>query len=264
MIEQFKEIEKSLQLAEKAILKLDSLFGSIFANFIIIDDCYENRFYLQRTTIDHINSYLAIAKYQNERLRFISDKLINNPKLLDHEISVGLINELSMVDASLKDGLYGRPVDGFFHPKICNSINEILANDTSRNALTNWQDWKSFFEDCQMIVKQLIVLFPIQYTISSHLYTLNYGTKEILEHIIEQIKLETTTKILLDKSHDHQFQGHSAFFRLHIKRLQNQMIRAPLSISDGNHIVEKVNEIGNETGHLSKQKNNSDQEKRGK
>ena len=134
MIEQFKEIEKSLHLAEKAILKLDSLFGSIFANFIIIDDCYENRFYLQRTTIDHINSYLAIAKYQNERLRFISDKLINNPELLDHEISVGLINELSMVDASLKDGLYGRPVD-VFHPKICNSINEILANDTSETPL---------------------------------------------------------------------------------------------------------------------------------
>ena len=39
--------------------------------------------------------------YHNERLQFVAQKFIENPELLDEDVSVKLIDELSIVDASL-------------------------------------------------------------------------------------------------------------------------------------------------------------------
>ena len=235
MIEQIKNNRESLVLSNKAILSLNSSVNDIREKFLIIDGCFNNDFFLQRTTIDQLSSNLAIAKYHNERLHFVAQKLILNPKLIDEDISVKLIDELSLVDASLQDGKFGRPVEGIIFPKIATQIIQILDESQQLDDLRKWQEWELFFDEYQLKLKQLIVLFPIQYPISSLLYTLYYGLKAVTKEIEDQIKLATTINALSEKTVTSDLSEHSSYFRLHIKRLQRKQINPPvISSSTGN------------------------------
>jgi hypothetical protein len=196
--------------------------------FLVLDNSFSNKFSLQRTAINHLASHIANDVYHNERLQYIATKFIENPELLDEEISVKLIDDLSMVDASLQDGKYGRPVEGILFPEVASQVIEILENKPSNSRLESWQDWRKFVQAYQSTLKQLIVLFPIQYLVSSHLYTLHYGLKEIAKEIIEQCKLEYTIDVLSAKCDNAYLNKHSSYFRLHIRRLQREQITAPM------------------------------------
>ena len=78
------------------------------------------------------------------------------------------------------------------------------------------------------------MLFPIQYLVSSHLYTLHYGFKEIAEEISEQFKVEYIINALSAKSENSDLNKHSSYFRLQIRRLQRKQITAPM-ISDSKY-----------------------------
>ena len=133
--------------------------------FLVLDNSFSNKFSLQRTAINHLASHIANDMYHNERLQYIATKFIENPELLDEEISVRLIDDLSMVDASLQDGKYDRPVEGFLFPEVASKVIEILENKSSINKIETWQDWGEFIQSYQSTLKQLIVLFPIQYIV---------------------------------------------------------------------------------------------------
>ena len=228
MIEQIKNIRESLVLSNKAIVSLNSSINDIREKFLIIDGCFNNGFFLQRTAIDQLSSNLAIARYHNERLQFVAQKLIRNSKLIDEDVSVKLIDELSLVDASLQDGKFGRPVEGVIFPKIATQIIQILDESQQLDDLGRWREWQLFFEEYQLKLKQLIVLFPIQYPISSLLYTLYYGLKAVTKEIEDQVKLATTINALSEKTVTSDLNEHSSYFRLHIKRLQRKQINPPV------------------------------------
>ena len=228
MIEQIKNIKECLVLSNKATNSLNSILKHMQDKFLVLDNCFSNKFSLQRTAINHLASQIANDIYHNERLQYIATKFIENPELLDEDISVKLIDDLSMVDASLQDGKYGRPVEGFMFPEVALQVIEILENKPSNSKLESWQDWRKFVQAYQSTLKQLIVLFPIQYLVSSHLYTLHYGLKEIAKEIIEQSKLEYTIDVLSAKCDNADLNKHSSYFRLHIRRLQRKQITAPM------------------------------------
>jgi len=228
MIEEIKNIKQCLVLSNKATNSLNSTLKHMQDKFLVLDNSFSNKFSLQRTAINHLASHIANDVYHNERLQYIATKFIENPELLDEEISVKLIDDLSMVDASLQDGKYGRPVEGILFPEVASQVIEILENKPSNSRLESWQDWRKFVQAYQSTLKQLIVLFPIQYLVSSHLYTLHYGLKEIAKEIIEQCKLEYTIDVLSAKCDNAYLNKHSSYFRLHIRRLQREQITAPM------------------------------------
>ena len=201
---------------------------------LVLDNSFSNKFSLQRTAINHLASHIANDMYHNERLQYIATKFIENPELLDEEISVRLIDDLSMVDASLQDGKYGRPVEGFLFPEVASQVIEILENKPSDTKIETWQDWGDFIQAYQSTIKQLIVLFPIQYLVASHLYTLHYGFKEIAEEISEQFKVGYMINALSARSENSDLNKHSSYFRLQIRRLQRKQITAPM-ISDSKY-----------------------------
>ena len=234
MIEEIKNIKECLVLSNKATTSLNSTLKHMQDKFLVLDNCFSNKFSLQRTAINHLASHIANDMYHNERLQYIATKFIENPELLDEEISVRLIDDLSMVDASLQDGKYGRPVEGFLFPEVASQVIEILENKPSDTKIETWQDWGDFIQAYQSTLKQLIVLFPIQYLVSSHLYTLHYGFKEIAEEISEQFKVEYIINALSAKSENSDLNKHSSYFRLQIRRLQRKQITAPM-ISDSKY-----------------------------
>ena len=234
MIEEIKNIKQCLVLSNKATNSLNSTLRHIQDKFLVLDNCFSNKFSLQRTAINHLASHIANEMYHNERLQYIATKFIENPKLLDEDISVRLIDNLSMVDASLQDGKYGRPVEGFLFPEVASQLIEILQNKPSNTKLETWQDWGDFIQAYQSTLKRLIVLFPIQYLVSSHLYTLHYGFKEIAKEISEQFKVEYTINALSAKCENSDLNKHSSCFRLQIRRLQREQITAPI-ISDSKY-----------------------------
>ena len=228
MIEQIKNIKECLILSNKATTSLNSILKHMQDKFLVLDDCFSNKFSLQRTAINHIASQIANDMYHNERLQYIATKFIESPELLDEDISVKLIDDLSMVDASLQDGKYGRPVEGFIFPEVASQVIEILENKPPYSKLESWQDWRNFVQAYQSTLKQLIVLFPIQYLVSSHLYTLHYGLNDIAKEIIEHSKLEYTINALSATCNNANLNEHSSYFRLHIRRLQRKQITAPV------------------------------------
>ena len=78
------------------------------------------------------------------------------------------------------------------------------------------------------------MLFPIQYIVSSHLYTLHYGFKKIAKEISEQFKVEYTINALSAKCENSDLNKHSSYFRLQIRRLQRKQVTAPM-ISDSKY-----------------------------
>lgn len=237
MIEKLKIIEQALGSSQEAMSPIDILIQDIDEKFLLIDECFGNNLILQRITIDYLKSHTSKFNYQNERLRYLAKKLIDNPKLLESDISTSIIDELCLIDAALQDGDLGRPVMGFISPKNVRQILEIFQDPTVDLDIKTWSDWEQYFIDCQLKIKQLIVLFPIQYDISSNLFALYHGITQINKEVSEQKKLEITIKALAKDDNDNQFSEHAAYFRLHINKLQRQIIFPPqirLSASNNN------------------------------
>ena len=159
MIEEIKNIKECLILSNNATNSLNSTLKHMQDKFLVLDNSFSNKFSSQRTAINHLASHIANDMYHNERLQYIATKFIENPKLLDEDISVRLIDNLSMVDASLQDGKYGRPVEGFLFPEVASQLIEILQNKPSNTKLETWQDWGDFIQAYQSTLKRLIVLF---------------------------------------------------------------------------------------------------------
>lgn len=241
MIEKLKIIEQALGSSQEAMSPIDILIQDIDEKFLLIDECFGNNFILQRITIDYLKSHTSKFNYQNERLRYLAKKLIDNTKLLESDISTSIIDELSLIDAALEDGELGRPVMGFISPKNVRQILEIFQDSTVDLDIKTWSDWEQYFIDCQLKIKQLIVLFPIQYDISSNLFALYHGITQINKEVSEQKKLEITIKALAKDDNDNQFSEHAAYFRLHINRLQRKIIFPPqISLSASNRNTSKT------------------------
>lgn len=241
MIEKLKIIEQALVSSQEAMSPIDVLIQDIDRKFLLIDECFANNFILQRITIDYLKSHTSKFNYQNERLRYFSRKLIDKPKLLDSDISISIIDELSLIDAAMQDGELGRPVMGFISPKNVRQILEIFQDPTLDRDIKTWSDWEQYFIHCQLKIKQLIVLFPIQYDISSKLFALYHGITQINKEVSEQKKLEITIKALAKDDNDNYFSEHAAYFRLHISRLQRQIIFPPeISLSTSNSNASKT------------------------
>lgn len=227
MIEKLKIIEQALGSSQEAMSPIDILIQDVDEKFLLIDECFGNNFILQRITIDYLKSHTAKFNYQNERLRYLAKKLIDNPKLLESDISTSIIDELCLIDAALQDGELGRPVMGFISPKNARQILEIFQDPTVDLDIKTWSEWEQYFIDCQLKIKQLIVLFPIQYDISSNLFALYHGITQINKEVSQQKKLEITIKALAKDDNDNQFSEHAAYFRLHISSLQRQILFPP-------------------------------------
>ena len=241
MIEKLKIIEQALVSSQEAMSPIDILIQDIDEGFLLIDECFGNNFILQRITIDYLKSHISKFNYQNERLRYLAKKLIDNPKLLESDISTSIIDELCLIDAALQDGEWGRPVMGFISPKNTRQILEIFQDPTVDQDIKTWSEWEQYFIDCQLKIKQLIVLFPIQYDISSNLFALYHGITQINKEVSEQKKLEITIKALAKDDNDNQFSEHAAYFRLHINRLQRQTIFPPeISSATSNSDVDEI------------------------
>jgi hypothetical protein len=236
MIEKLKIIEQALGSSQEAMSPIDILIQDIDEKFLLIDECFGNNFILQRITIDYLKSHTSKFNYQNERLRYLAKKLIDNPKLLENDISTSIIDELCLIDATLQDGELGRPVMGFISPKNVRQILEIFQDPNVNLEIKTWSDWEQYFIDCQLKIKQLIVLFPMQYDISSNLFALYHGITQINKEVSEQKKLGITIKALAKDDNDNQFSEHAAYFRLHINRLQRKIIFPPqISLSASNN-----------------------------
>lgn len=227
MIERLKIIEKALVSSYEAMSNIDILIQDIDQKFLLIDECFGDNFILQRITIDYLKSHTENFNYQNERLRYLSKKLIDNPKLLDSDISTSIVDELSLIDAALEDGDMGRPVMGFISPKNTHQILQIFQYPIVDREIKTWSAWEQYFIHYQLKIKQLIVLFPVQYDISSNLFALYHGITQINKQVIHQKKLEITVKSLAKDDDNNQFYEHAAYFRLHINRLQRQIIFPP-------------------------------------
>ena len=227
MIEKLKIIEKALVSSYESMSRIDFLIQDIDQKFLLIDECFGDNFILQRITIDYLKSHTENFNYQNERLRYLSKKLIDNPNLLDSDISTSIVDELSLIDAALEDGDLGRPVMGFISPKNTHQILQIFQNPIVDREIKTWAEWEQYFTHCQLKIKQLIVLFPVQYDISSNLFALYHGITQINKQVIRQKKLEITVKSLSNDDDNNQFYEHAAYFRLHISRLQRQIIFPP-------------------------------------
>ena len=227
MIEKLKIIEQALVSSQEAMSPIDILIQDIDEKFLLIDECFGNNFILQRITIDYLKSHTAKFNYQNERLRYLAKKLIDNPKLLESDISTSIIDELCLIDAALQDGELGRPVMGFISPKNARQILEIFQDPTVDLDIKTWSEWEQYFINCQLKIKQLIVLFPIQYDISSNLFALYHGITQINKEVSQQKKLEITIKALAKDDNDNQFSEHAAYFRLHISSLQRKILFPP-------------------------------------
>ena len=60
MIEQIKNIKECLILSNKATTSLNSILKHMQDKFLVLDDCFGNKFSLQRTAINHIASQIAM------------------------------------------------------------------------------------------------------------------------------------------------------------------------------------------------------------
>ena len=227
MINDLKMIEASLEKTKTALDSIKNFVGELNEQFSIIDESFSNDFFYQRTTIDQLKSNITISSYHNDRLRYVVKKIISEPELIDQEAFLKLIDELSMVDASLKDGKFGRPVDGVIFDEVSVKVDQILTEFIAPEKIKTWNDWLNWINLYLKCLEDIIVLFPIQYQISPQLLTIYHGMKAIKKKITDQIKIQSMINSLTRKIPEAELNEHNSYFRLHISRLQRKKITAP-------------------------------------
>lgn len=159
---------------------------------------------------------------------FVATKITSEPQLVEQEEVVPLLSNLAGVDASLQDGEFGRPIPGFLHPKIAETIIDVQYQFQRNPVLSSWDDWQTEFSLLQGQFQRLIELFPIEHPVSTMLVSIHLGLDQIIETIREQIKIQHTIQALTQHSSVVTYPEHAAYFRLHVLRLEDKLVTLPI------------------------------------
>ena len=159
---------------------------------------------------------------------FVASKIVSEPELAGQQEVVPLLSHLAELDASLQDGEFGRPIPGFLHPTIAETIIDLQYEFERNPVLSSWDDWATEFRLLQRQFQRLIELFPIEHPVSTIFVSIHLGLDQIIESIAEQIKIEHTIKVLTQHSSDVVHSEHAAYFRLHVLRLQDKLVTLPI------------------------------------
>ena len=159
---------------------------------------------------------------------FVATKIASEPQLAEREEVVPLLSNLAELDASLHDGEFGRPIPGFLHPKIVETIIDLQYQFQRNPVLASWDDWQTEFSLLQGQFQRLIELFPIEHPVSTMFVSIHLGLDQIIETISEQIKIQHTIQALTQHSSDVIHPEHAAYFRLHVLRLEDKLVTLPI------------------------------------
>ena len=100
---------------------------------------------------------------------FVATKIVSEPELAGQQEVVPLLSHLAELDASLQDGKFGRPILGFLHPTIAETIIDLQYEFERNPVLSSWDDWATEFRLLQRQFQRLIELFPNRTSSINHL-----------------------------------------------------------------------------------------------
>ncbi len=228
MIESIRTIAKALEQSNKAFKSFTNLSETFYSNLDSMNQSFSNSFQIQRILNDQFRSQCATQLHENQKLMFVATKLLSEPQLAERESFVPLLSNLAELDASLQDGEFGRPISGFLHPKVAETIIDLQNQFRGATFLYSWDDWLTEFNILQTQFHQLIELFPIEHPVSTTLVSIHLGLDQIIEKIDEQMKIENTLQALIQHSSDVVHSEHAAYFRLHTLRLEDKLVPLPI------------------------------------
>ena len=223
MKESIRNLAKALRQSNRAYECLSQFGHQCLHQFLPLSGSIDNP--MHRTLLDQFRSQCSIQLYENEKLIFVATKLISEPELMDRPEIAPYLAQLGAVDSSLNDGQYGRPIPGFLHPMIAESVID-LVHQTSD--CSSWEEWKNIITATQLHIQQLIRCFPIQHPVSTILVGLHASYTSIINTISEQDKIERTLHRLVHQAEEVSHPEHAAHFRLYALRLEQQRIPLPI------------------------------------
>lgn len=183
---------------------------------------------MQRILNDQFRAQCSLQIHENQKLMFVATKIASEPQLVEQEEIVPLLGNLAELDASLRDGEFGRPIPGFLHPKIAEIIIDVQYQFQRNSVPASWDDWQTEFTLLQEQFQRLIELFPIEHPVSTMLVSIHLSLDQIIERICEQIKIQHTIQALTQHSSDVIHPEHAAYFRLHVLRLEDKIVTLPV------------------------------------
>ena len=224
MIESIRTISKALEQTNHAFMCLKDLSDVLFSNLDSKNKSFSNAFQMQRILNDQFRAQCSLQLHENRKLLFVATKIASEPQLAEQEEVVPLLSNLAELDASLQDGEFGRPIPGFLHPMIAETIIDLQYEFRRNPVLSSWSDWQTEFGFLQGYFQRLIELFPIEHPVSTLLVSIHLGLDQIIETIAEQIKIENTIQALTQHSSAVVHPEHAAYFRLHVLRLKDKLV----------------------------------------
>ena len=228
MIESIRTISKALEQTNHAFMCLKDLSDVLFSGLDSMNKSFSNSFQMQRILNDQFRAQCSLQIHENQKLMFVATKIASEPQLAEQEEIVPLLSNLAELDASLHDGEFGRPIPGFLHPKIAETIIDLQYQFQRNPVLASWDDWQTEFSLLQGQFQRLIELFPIEHPVSTMLVSIHLGLDQIIETIREQIKIQHTIQALTQHSSDVIHPEHAAYFRLHVLRLEDKLVTLPI------------------------------------
>jgi len=228
MIDSIRTISKALGQSNEAFNSLLGLSDALFCNLDSMNKSFSNAFQMQRILNDQFRAQCSLQLHENQKLMFVATKIASEPQLVEQEAVVPLLSNLAELDASLQDGEFGRPIPGFLHPKIAETIIDLQYEFRRNTVLSSWDDWITEFHLLQGQFQRLIELFPIEHPVSTMLVSIHLGLDQIIETIGEQIKIERTIQALTQHSSEVIHPDHAAYFRLHVLRLEDKLVTLPI------------------------------------
>ena len=228
MIETIHTISKALGQTNHAFMCLGDLSDTLYSTLDSMNKSFSNSFHMQRILNDQFRAQCSLQLHENQKLMFVATKIVSEPELAGQQEVVPLLSHLAKLDASLQDGEFGRPIPGFLHPTIAETIIDLQYEFGRNPVLSSWDDWATEFRLLQRQFQRLIELFPIEHPVSTIFVSIHLGLEQIIETIAEQIKIEHTIKVLTQHSSDVVHSEHAAYFRLHVLRLQDKLVTLPI------------------------------------
>lgn len=228
MIESIRTIAKALAQSNKAFKSFTNLSETFYSNLDSMNQSFSNSFQIQRILNDQFRAQCATQLHENQKLMFVATKLLSEPQLVERESFVPLLSNLAELDASLQDGEFGRPISGFLHPKVAETIIDLQNKFRGATFLYSWDDWLTEFNILQTQFHQLIELFPIEHPLSTTLVSIHLGLDQVIKKIDEQMKIENTIQALVQHSSEVVHSEHAAYFRLHTLQLEDKLVPLPI------------------------------------
>jgi hypothetical protein len=228
MIDSIRTIAKALEQSNKAYKNLMILSETLYSNLDSMNQSFSNSFQIQRILNDQFRAQCATQLHENQKLMFVSTKILSEPELVEQEDFFHLLSQLAELDASLQDGAFGRPITGFLHPRIAETIIDLQNQFQVADYICSWKDWSVEFRLLQLQFHQLIELFPIEHAFSTILVSTHLGLNQVIQKIEEQRKIEHTIQSLTHHSSDVVYLEHASYFRLHTLRLEDKLVTLPI------------------------------------